>query len=130
MERKIMGKGKLLSLGLGLALVLASGPAVAGGSAAKGEKLFKMRCKSCHSVVPNKHMIGPSLAGVYQRKAGTTNFKKYKGLKGSKFVWTAENLDKYLQNPKKFLGKKTAMVVKIKKPNDRTDIITYLKTLK
>ena len=129
MERKIMGKGKLVALGLGLVLALANGPVLA-GNAADGEKTFKKKCKACHSVVAGKHKMGPSLASVFERKAGATKFKKYKALKDSDVVWTAENLDKFLINPKKFVGKKTLMVVKLKKTNNRSDVIAYLKTLK
>jgi cytochrome c len=113
-----------LTLGLGI------GAAQAGGDAAKGEKVFK-KCKACHTIEDGgKHKAGPNLFGIVGKKAGSTDFKKYSGLKGSDVVWTEENLDKWLTNPKKFIGKKTSMVIKIKKPDERMDVIEYLKTQK
>jgi len=113
-----------LTLGLGI------GAAQASGDAAKGEKTFK-KCKACHTADEGgKHKAGPNLFGIVGKKAGSTDFKKYKGLKGSDIVWTAENLDHWLENPKKFIGKKTSMVLKLKKEKDRKNVIEYLKTLK
>jgi len=95
--------------------------------AADGAKLFKKNCKKCHSMKPGKHAIGPSLAGIIGKKAGQQDFKKYKALKGSDIVWDEANLSAWIENPKKFIGKATTMVVKVKKPKDRAAIIEYMK---
>ncbi len=111
-----------------LTLSLGIGAAHAAGDAAKGEKTFK-KCKACHTINKGgKHKAGPNLFGVVGRKAGSTSFKKYKGLKGSDIVWSEDNLDKWLKNPKKFIGKKTSMVIKLKKEKDRKNVIAYLKS--
>ena len=113
-----------LMLGLGVSAAQAS------GDATKGAKTFK-KCKACHTIEEGgKHKAGPNLFGVVGRKAGSSDFKKYKGLKGSDIVWTEENLDKWLMNPKKFIGKKTSMVLKLKKEKDRKNVIEYMKTKK
>jgi len=127
-----MIKGKFLALALASVMALASGSAFAdGGDAKKGEKVFK-KCKVCHSA--SKHKIGPSLAGIVGRKAGSTDFKKYKALKGADFTWDAKNISSWITNQKKFLKAKglptkTSMKVKIKKEDDRENLIAYLKTL-
>ena len=74
-----------------------------------------------------QHKVGPSLAGVVGRKAGTTDFTKYKALAGADITWTEENLDAWITDPKKFIGKPTAMTVKVKKDDEREAIIDYLK---
>lgn len=125
-----MNKGRVLVLAMGLAVMTASAPAVAGDDAAAGEKYFKKRCRMCHSVKADKHKLGPSLAGIFGANAGTTSFKKYKGLKDSDIVWDEDNLDQFLENPKKFLDKKSSMTFKTKKAGDRADVVEYLKTLK
>lgn len=112
---------KVLALSLATTFVLAATPALADGA-----KLFKMKCGSCHSMEAGKHKSGPSLADVVGRQAGTTDFKKYKGLKDSDIVWTPENIDAWIANPKSFLGKATAMTAKIRKAEDRAEIIEYL----
>ena len=107
--------------------------AFAGGDEARGKKVFK-KCKACHSINLGKHKIGPSLANVLGRKAGSAEgFKRYKGLKGADWSWDEATLDKYLTDPKKFVKSRTkrrsAMVLKLKKKRDRDDVIAFLKTL-
>lgn len=122
-----MPKGKFLAMAI--AMALAATPAFAGGDATKGEKVFKKKCKACHTVKAGKNKVGPSLAGIVGKKAGmVAGYKKYKGLKGADFVWDEANLDKWLANPKKFIGKKTSMSLKLKKADARADVIAYLKS--
>ena len=97
-----MIKGKFLAFGLATVMALASSAAFADGDAKKGEKVFK-KCKACHSVDKGKHKIGPSLAGIMGRKAGTTSFKKYKALKGADFKWDDDNISDWIENQKDFL---------------------------
>jgi len=128
-----MIKGKFLALGLAAVMALASSAAFADGDAKKGEKAFK-KCKTCHAVEKGKHKIGPSLAGIMGRKAGTTDFKKYKALKGADFTWDEDNMSDWIENQKDFLKSKglptkTGMKIKIKKEEDRDNIIAYLKSL-
>ena len=56
--------------------------------AADGAKVFK-KCAACHSTEAGKHKVGPSLAGVVGRKAGTAEGfeKRYKGLKDADWSW-------------------------------------------
>ena len=127
-----MIKGKFLAFGLATVMAIASSAAFADGDAKKGEKVFK-KCKACHSVDKGKHKIGPSLAGIMGRKAGTTSFKKYKALKGADFKWDDDNISDWIENQKDFLKEKglptkTAMKVKIKKEKDRENLIAYLKS--
>ena len=125
---------KVLLLLFGAIQVLGATPAIAGGDAVRGKKVFN-KCKACHSIKAGKHKIGPSLAGVIGRKAGTAKgFKRYKGLKGADWAWDEETLDDYLTNPKLFVKsrnkRKSAMMLKLKKKRDRDNVIAYLKTLK
>ena len=125
---------KVLLLLFGAIQVLGATPAIAGGDAVRGKKVFN-KCKACHSIKAGKHKIGPSLAGVIGRKAGTAKgFKRYKGLKGADWTWDEATLDEYLTNPKLFVKsrnkRKSAMMLKLKKKRDRDNVIAYLKTLK
>jgi len=114
---------KILALGIAATVAISSGSAMAKSS---GEKLFKKKCGTCHSLEPGKHKVGPSLHQVMGRKAGSTDFKKYKALKGADIVWDEKSLDGWITDPKKFIGKPTAMTVKIKKEDEREAIIDYL----
>ena len=95
--------------------------------AADGKKLYDKHCKKCHAMEPGKHGLGPSLAGIFGKQAGTTDFKKYKALVGSDIVWDDANMSAWIEDPKKFIGKKTTMVVKVKKADERQAIIDYMK---
>jgi len=74
--------------------------------------------------------MGPSLSGIFGNKAGATSFKKYRGLKGTDIVWNEANLDKFLADPRKFIGKKSGMKSRLKGAENRADVIAFLKTLK
>jgi cytochrome c len=102
------------------------------GDAAKGEKVFK-KCKICHMVGDKaKNKVGPIQNDLIGRKAGTVEgFKYSKALKkrGEEgLVWTEENIDKYLADPKGFIPKNKMAFAPLKKAQDRADVIAYLKT--
>ncbi len=122
----------LLPLAAAVAFATAGGPALAAGDAAAGEQVFKKVCTTCHSIEPGVNKTGPSLAGVYGRKAGSSDFPRYKGLVGADFTWNSENLFEYLADPKAFViahtqNKTTAMTYSLKDAQQREDIIAYLK---
>jgi len=123
-------KTRFLAFCIAVATALVAGPVLADGGAAEGKKIYAKKCKVCHSIKAGQNKMGPSVAGIFGKKAGSTGFRKYKGLKGSDIVWNGENLDKFLANPKKFLGKKTSMNNRLKGAKKRAAVIEYLKTLK
>jgi len=121
---------RFIPFGAAVTIAISALPAMADGNAAKGKNIYVKKCLACHTVKASRHKMGPSLAGIFGSKAGSTDFKRYKGLKGSDIVWNEENLDKFLANPRKFLGKKTGMKSRLKGAEKRADVIEYLKTLK
>lgn len=112
-----------------LAAIAAAAPAAAQDAKA-GEKAF-VQCKTCHSVVAGQNRIGPSLAGVVGRKAGT--YAKYSyspAMKAKGVVWTEANLDTYLTKPQAYVKGTKMAFAGIADPKKRKDVIAYLKTLK
>lgn len=114
-------------VGLGALLALASGQALAEGDAAKGEKVFN-KCKTCHTLEAGKNRIGPSLAGLFGRTAGTVEGFNYSdAMKNSRIVWDEKILDAYLTKPKDIVSGTKMTFVGLPNAEDRADLIAYLK---
>lgn len=116
-----------------LVLIPAVTPAFAEGDVAKGEKLFK-RCAACHSVTADgASKAGPNLHDVVGRTTGTLEGFKYSeamvklGAEGH--VWTPEELDKFIENPKQLVPGTKMTFPGLKKPEDRADVVAYLVSL-
>lgn len=98
--------------------------------AAAGEKVFG-KCKACHTVEAGKNRVGPSLHGVVGRKAGSVEGFKYSdAMKNAGIEWTAENLDKYLADPKGFVPGNKMVFVGLKDATERKNVIAYLEAQK
>lgn len=75
----------------------AAGPALAGGDAALGAKVFSAECSECHSVKEGRNKKGPSLFAVLGRKAGEMPGVEYSdALRQSGWVWNEATLRNYL----------------------------------
>jgi cytochrome c len=98
--------------------VLLHVPALAAdGNASRGARLFQS-CAACHSLEANKNMTGPSLAGVWNRKAGTVeSFTRYSpSLVSSGIVWNDQTLDAWIANPQHVVPGNTMTFPGIKEP--------------
>lgn len=100
------------------------------GDPKRGAQLFG-QCMTCHSVNEGEHMTGPSLAHVWNRKAGTAEgFMRYSdALKHSGVKWEESTLDKWLSDPARFVPGNSMTVPGIKEAKDRADLITYMKAV-
>jgi len=122
----------MLPIRSALAALLLTGalavPAFAEGDAANGEKVFR-RCIACHVIDQETNRLGPHLIGVYGRQAGSVDGYTYsEGFADADFVWDETTLDPWLADPKAMIpGAK--MLLKLAKPEDRADVIAYLKSL-
>lgn len=114
---------------IGMTLLCTAGAAAAGdGDPAAGEKVF-IKCKACHTVEAGTHKVGPSLHGIFGRKAATAEgFPRYSAaMKGSGIVWDEKTMSEFLKNPRSYV-KGTGMVfLGLKKPADIANVLAYLK---
>lgn len=106
--------------------VMASVSVQAEGDAALGEKVFR-KCKACHTLEDGKKLIGPTLAGVFGRKAGAVEgFRYSKAFQKLDVVWDKENMAAFLKAPRKFARGTKMAFAGLRKPADIENLIAYL----
>lgn len=123
------------------------------GEAARGAA-WAPTCRGCHEIAvgqtaqPSK---GPDLHDIYDSPAGTISLKRgyryaapMQAARRAGLIWTADNLDEYLKNPRAFLerftGQQFAPTAPImnffvggdgsEQERTRRDIVAYLKAIK
>jgi nitrite reductase (NO-forming) len=102
--------------------------ATAGAAAdlAAGRLVFR-KCQACHSLEPGKNLVGPSLASIVGRKAGSVpNYNYSPAMKQAGIVWDAKTLDAYLTDPQKVVPGNRMPFPGMKTDHDRNDVIAYL----
>src|SRR6516165_2268882 len=126
----------ILSVVFGAGVLVAfSGAAFAEGNAEKGKAVFA-KCGICHQVGPGaKTLVGPELNGIVGRKAASiADYTMYsagmKKLGDQGWVWTAENIDKFIADPKAMIPDSPMALAfqGLSDSQERADVIAYLKT--
>lgn len=121
----------LFSSGAGLALVASVAFAGAGapaGDVSHGATVFA-RCAACHSISKTSiGGIGPNLAGVVGRKAGTFPGYRYSSaMKSSGLVWNEATLSRFLAAPNQVVPGTKMTFAGLSNAKDRADVIALLK---
>jgi cytochrome c len=103
-------------------------PAGAAGDAKRGAQVYGA-CAACHSLEPNLHLTGPSLAGLWGKKAASlAEFPRYsKALKSQEFFWDETTLDAWLANPQAFVAGNSMTFRGIREKAARGDLIAFLR---
>ncbi len=98
------------------------------GDPSRGARVFRT-CAACHSLQIDKNMTGPSLAGLWDRKAGSlASFNRYSpALKSSDVPWDAQTLDPWLKEPRHFIPGNRMTFAGITDDRARLDLIAFLK---
>lgn len=97
--------------------------------AAAGPPASFATCGACHSVNAGENRIGPSLAGVVGRRAGSVSGANYSpGMQAMNLTWTEANLDRYLADPQAVVPGGTMPPTGLN-AEQRRAVIDYLKTL-
>jgi cytochrome c len=109
-----------------LSVLLLSGAARADGDAARGETRFQ-DCAACHRLEAGANNVGPSLHGIFTRKAGEiADFRYSPAIKRSGIVWTPETLDKFITDPQALVPGNRMPYAGMANASDRADLIAYL----
>lgn len=120
-----MKRTVLVALGVASAVLFAATVAQA-SEGKEGAKVFK-KCAACHTIEEGKNKIGPSLAGIIGRQAGSLDgFKFSSAMAESGVVWSAATLDEFLAKPKDFIKGTRMSFGGLKKEEDREHVIEYI----
>jgi cytochrome c len=98
------------------------------GDAARGEKIYD-RCIACHSI--DRDRTGPRHSGLVGRPVGGVPGFSYSpamkaaGARG--MVWDEPTLDRFLENPMRFLPGTRMGYAGVKNAQERADLIAFLK---
>ena len=93
-------------------------------------KAVLRNCRSCHALEDGKHGTGPSLYGVVGRAVDSEAGYTYSGaLEAVADVWTPENLNGFLEDPKGYAPGTTMGFKGMSKVEDRANLIAYLDTI-
>ncbi len=91
------------------------------------------KCASCHSFDEGgANKVGPNLWNLINSAPAARSGFKYSGSMiafAESNKWTYENLNAFLAKPKKFIDGTTMGFAGLKKPEDRANLIVYLRSL-
>ncbi|MEO1194835.1 MAG: c-type cytochrome [Pseudomonadota bacterium] len=100
----------------------------AAADAGEGEKLWR-GCQSCHALEVGKNGTGPYLVGVVGRTKGAVDGFAYSAaFEGSSEVWSPENLNGFLENPREYAPGTKMSYNGMRDIEDRANLIAWLET--
>ena len=123
-----MNGSQIIALTALVSLAIAPRAIAAEGNPVRGQRVFNA-CAACHSLEPNRSMTGPSLAELWNRKAGgLASFPRYSSaLKSSGVVWNDKTLDDWINDPQHLIPDNDMTFQGIKDDRQRADLLAFLK---
>ena len=118
----------LLTVAAFLTFLFGAYSAFSAGNVARGQRVFGA-CAACHSLQPDQNMTGPSLADLWNRKAGSlASFSRYSlALKSANIVWNDQTLADWVTDPQHFVPGNEMTFAGIKDAQQRADLLAFLK---
>ncbi|RLK10311.1 c-type cytochrome [Ruegeria conchae] len=95
-----------------------------------GERQFARKCSICHSLSPDdQRRAGPTLYGVFGRKAGTVPDYLYSDtLQTSDIIWDEETINALFdKGPDHYIPGSNMPMQRISGSQDRIDLVTFLR---
>lgn len=117
----------VLALLAAIAVPATAAHAQTDGDAKRGAAQYRA-CVACHSLEPGTHLTGPSLAGLWGRRAGRADgFVRYsQGLKSADFIWDESTLNAWLADPRAMIPDTYMTFRGIADDGARADLIAFL----
>lgn len=99
---------------------------LATADAGKGANVFK-KCAACHKLETGANATGPYLAGVVGRPVASVDGYGYSSAMAEHGGnWTPEELNHFLENPKKYIPGTAMAFAGLRKITDRANLVAYL----
>ena len=84
-------------------------------------------CAACHKLEAGANNVGPSLHGIFTRKAGEiADFRYSRAMKRSGIVWTPQKLENSSADPQAMVPANRMPYAGMPDAADRADLIAYL----
>jgi cytochrome c len=111
---------------------LALAPAAQAQNADAGRTVFN-QCRACHTIdAGGRNGVGPNLHGIVGRRAASIENFRYSAsmrtVAEGGLVWTPENLNRYLANPKDLVPQGSMAFAGLRNEQQRNDLIAWLGT--
>ncbi|MEL6862553.1 MAG: c-type cytochrome [Pseudomonadota bacterium] len=106
------------------------GALILGADLARGERSFKAKCASCHTLDQGgSNGTGPNLYGAMGAAKQANAAFAYSGALGNTDgVWSWENMDAWLENPSSYARGTSMAFAGLKRDDERASVLAYLAT--
>ena len=106
------------------------GALLLGADLARGERSFKAKCASCHTIEQGgSNGTGPNLyATVGAAKQSHSGFSYSGALNNTEGDWSWENMDAWLENPGSYARGTSMAFAGLKRDDERASVLAYLAT--
>lgn len=96
---------------------------------ASGEVIFESQCAQCHVLgAAASGLVGPSLHGLFGRRAGTASGYAYSAaMRDSGVVWDERTLDRFIAAPQSYIPGDNMPYAGIADASARRRLLAYLK---
>ncbi|WP_101759047.1 cytochrome c family protein [Oceanicoccus sp. KOV_DT_Chl] len=93
-----------------------------------GRKAFQGRCSACHTLAEDSlDIMGPNLWKMFDRKVGSKQgFNFSPAMQQADFQWSAEHLNQFLKNPKKYIPDNAMMIPQPVPARERLGMIAFM----
>lgn len=104
------------------------GALLAGADIARGERSFKAKCASCHTLEEGgANGTGPNLyAAVGSLKQNRASFSYSGALGNTEGDWSWENMDAWIENPSSYARGTSMAFAGVKRDDERASVLAYL----